>query len=65
MKPSPTDLITISKAAAILGVSQPTLRRWDRLGRFRSRRHPMSGYRMYLLAEVTALRASILKGASP
>ena len=50
--PEHADFVTIAEAAALLGVSQPTLRRWDALAKFRARRHPINGYRMYLRAEV-------------
>jgi excisionase family DNA binding protein len=53
------DPITIRQAAALLGVSLMTLRRWDAAGKFRSRRHPMNGYRLYDRAKVLALRKRI------
>jgi len=40
-------LITISEAAKIIGVSMDTLRRWDKKGVFRSKRHGTGGYRYY------------------
>ena len=58
----PEDLITIAEAAKLLGVSQPTLRRWDELGKFKARRHPMNSYRMYLRDEVMTLRKKIVEG---
>jgi excisionase family DNA binding protein len=58
----PEDLITIAEAAKLLGVSQPTLRRWDELGKFKARRHPMNSYRMYLREEVLRLRQRIVDG---
>jgi len=54
--------ITIAEAAKLLGVSQPTLRRWDELGKFKARRHPMNSYRMYLRDEVMTLRKKIVEG---
>jgi DNA-binding transcriptional MerR regulator len=56
----PPETLTIAAAAQLLGVSEPTLRRWDRLGKFCARRHPMSGFRLYSRAEVMRLRAQIL-----
>jgi hypothetical protein len=35
--PVPSPLVTISEAAALLGVSLPTLRRWDAAGKFEAR----------------------------
>jgi len=34
-EPSILDMLTIAEAAKILGVSEPTLRRWDRAKKFR------------------------------
>jgi len=55
-------LLTIKKAAEILGVAEVTLRRWDALGKFKARRHPMSGYRMYPERDVLRLRDRIWSG---
>jgi excisionase family DNA binding protein len=41
------ELLTIKAAAELLGVSEQTLRRWDKAGKLRARRHPMNGYRLY------------------
>jgi site-specific DNA-methyltransferase (adenine-specific) len=38
---------TIAEAAEILGISKTTLRRWDKSGKFPSKRHPINNYRMY------------------
>jgi excisionase family DNA binding protein len=54
--------ITIAEAAKLLGVSQPTLRRWDELGKFKARRHPINGYRLYDRAMVLKLRDKIMRG---
>jgi excisionase family DNA binding protein len=61
---APADLITIREAAELLGVSLPTLRRWDEAGKFKARRHPINGYRLYRRAEVMRLRRSIERGAA-
>jgi len=58
----PEDLITIAEAAKLLGVSQPTLRRWDDLGKFKARRHPINSYRMYVREDVLRLRREIVEG---
>lgn len=62
--PGPEDLMTIAEAAKLLGVSQPTLRRWDDLGKFKARRHPINNYRTYLRQDVLALRKRIVAGKS-
>lgn len=61
-KPKAPVLLTVREAAEILGVSSPTLRRWDALGKFKARRHPINGYRMYVEADVLRLRNAILSG---
>lgn len=38
---------TISEAANKLGVNPETLRRWDKNGKFPSKRHPINNYRVY------------------
>jgi DNA-binding transcriptional MerR regulator len=55
-------LLSIKQAAEILGVAEVTLRRWDTLGKFKARRHPMSNYRMYVERDVLRLRDRILAG---
>ena len=57
----PADLLTIREAATLLGVSLPTLRRWDENGKFRARRHPINGYRLYARREVLRLREQIVR----
>jgi excisionase family DNA binding protein len=52
-------LLTVKQAAAILGVSVGTLRRWDDTGKFPAKRHPINGYRLYRKNDVSALRAEI------
>jgi excisionase family DNA binding protein len=54
--------MTIGEAALVLGVSEMTLRRWDKAGKFKARRHPINRYRVYKRAEVLRLRARIDKG---
>ena len=51
--------LLIAEAAEVLGVSEPTLRRWDASGRFPARRHPVNGYRLYDTAAVVKLRDEI------
>lgn len=54
------DVLTIKAAAELLGVSEQTLRRWDKAGKLRARRHPMNGYRLYPRKLVLNLRRQIL-----
>jgi DNA-binding transcriptional MerR regulator len=58
----PGDLITIAETAKLLRVSLPTLRRWDKSGKFAARRHPINSYRMYLRDDVLKLRKKIVEG---
>lgn len=52
---SSRDFVGISDAARILGVSDQTLRNWDRAGRLRPIRHPINGYRIYRVADLHSL----------
>lgn len=40
-------VLTIKEAAMMLGVSEQTLRRWDKAGKLAAKRHPLNGYRLY------------------
>lgn len=53
------ELLTIKAAAQVLGVSEQTLRRWDKAGKLRAKRHPMNGYRLYPRDVVLDLRRRI------
>jgi len=55
-------VVLIAEAAEVLAVSQVTLRRWDASGRFRARRHPINGYRLYETRAVLRLRDKIRSG---
>lgn len=56
-------VLLIAEAAQLLGVSQPTLRRWDASGRLRARRHPINGYRLFDAERVLRLRDEIRSGS--
>lgn len=56
-------MLTIGKAASLLGVSVSTLRNWDRGKKLSAHRHPINGYRLYRRAELLALIQKI-KGAA-
>jgi excisionase family DNA binding protein len=58
-----SDLLTIKDAAELLGVCEMTLRRWDAAGKFKARRHPLNGYRLYRRQDVERLRKRILEGS--
>ena len=56
------DVLTIKEAAEVLGVSEVTLCRWDRSGKFSPHRHPVNGYRCYRRGDVLKLRKQIETG---
>lgn len=62
-----TRLITIKKAAEILGVTPLTLRNWDNSGKFPASRHPINGYRVYKISDIETLLMEIetSKGSRP
>lgn len=50
------DYLPVGEAAAYLGVSVQTLRRWDASGKLKPVRHPASGYRFYRRTDLEAFR---------
>ena len=46
------EYLTVAEAAAYLGCSADTLRRWDKANKLTARRHPVTGYRLYLSHEL-------------
>ncbi len=48
-------LISIKKAAEMLGVTPLTLRNWDKAGKLTAMRHPLNNYRVYRIDEINAL----------
>lgn len=58
------ELLTISDAAQVLGVSEQTLRRWDKAGKLVARRHPMNRYRLYSTNEILEVQRRILSGTA-
>jgi len=45
-------LCKINEAAKRIGVNPETLRRWDKNGKFPSKRHPISNYRVYSFKQI-------------
>ena len=58
------EYLTVAEAAVVLGVSKDTLRRWDKAGKLKARRHPMTHYRLYLKTELEKLLRSLVGGSS-
>ena len=50
-----SDFMTVGEAAAYLCVSKDSLRRWDRAGKLKARRHPINGYRLYQKSDLDEL----------
>ena len=59
IEPDEPELLTIKAAAEVLGVSEQTLRRWDKAGKLRAKRHRLNGYRLYARGQVLELRRRI------
>lgn len=43
----------------MLGVSEQTLRRWDKAGKLAAKRHPLNGYRLYPRDVILELKRQI------
>jgi MerR family transcriptional regulator, copper efflux regulator len=52
-------LISIKKAAEIIGVTPLTLRNWDRDGKLKALRHPINNYRVYKRQDIEKFIANI------
>jgi excisionase family DNA binding protein len=61
-KAGPPEVMTIGEAAKELGVSEMTLRRWHKAGKFVPHIHPISRYRLYKRSDVLRLRRRIETG---
>ena len=49
--------LTIKEAARLIGVTELTLRNWDKTEKFVAARHPMNNYRVYTTNQVENLLA--------
>lgn len=54
-------LLTVKEAANILDVNPETLRRWDKAGKFKAKRHPINNYRVYHTEQIDSLQEKITK----
>ena len=57
--------LTIKEASNILGVTPLTLRNWDKNGKLKAARHPMSNYRVYKMEDIEKIVKDIETGAIP
>lgn len=53
-----TNAVRVKEAAEVLGVTPQTVRNWVARGRLQAFRHPVNGYRLFDLAELSELAAS-------
>lgn len=53
--------LRIKEAAEFLGISQLTLRNWDKKGKLTAHRHPANNYRLYRLADLEKFLEKINK----
>ena len=54
-----SDYLTIGEAAKKLKVNPETLRRWDKSGKFKSKRHPINNYRVYTEDQIENLVSEV------
>lgn len=47
-----SEFMTVGEASDYIGAHPSSLRRWDRAGKLKARRHPVSRYRLYLKADL-------------
>jgi excisionase family DNA binding protein len=55
--------LLIRDAASFLGVSQATLRNWDREGKIAAHRNPINGYRLFKKTDLEALLQRVERSA--
>jgi len=53
------DYLLINEAAALIGVSEGTLRNWERQGKIPTHRHPVNRYRLYKKSDLETLLAAL------
>ncbi|MSR71327.1 MAG: MerR family transcriptional regulator [Candidatus Taylorbacteria bacterium] len=56
--------LTIKQASIMLGMTTLTLRNWDKRGKLKAVRHPMSNYRMYKLEDIRKILNDLETGAT-
>jgi len=58
------DYLRIKEAARLLGVSEGTLRNWGRLGKIKTHRHPINGYRLFKRGDLEELLEAVKRSAA-
>ena len=54
-----TDYVKVAEAAAILGVSQGTLRAWAESGKIPMHRNPANGYRLFRRVDLESFLSTV------
>lgn len=57
------DYLLIREAAEYLGVSEATLRNWDREGKIPAYRNPINGYRLFKKSDLEALLRKVARSS--
>jgi len=57
------DYLLIRDAASFLGVSEATLRNWDREGKIAAYRNPANGYRLFKKTDLEAFLKKVARSA--
>ena len=60
-----SDYLTVGSAAEYLGVHPDSLRRWDRDGKLKPRRHPINNFRLYLRRDLDIFLAQVCRERKP
>ena len=61
MKTKDDEYVRVKQAAAMLGLSPNTVRKWGALGKIPEFRHPVNTYRLYRLSDLEKLIAKVEK----
>jgi excisionase family DNA binding protein len=59
------EYLRIKDAAALLGISEGTLRNWSKQGKIKVHMHPINGYRLYKKEDLQGLLAAVRRSAEP
>ena len=57
-----SNFLTIKQASKMLGVTPLTLRNWDKSGKLKASRNPMSNYRLYRREDIEKIVNDIESG---
>ena len=57
------DYLRIKEAARLIGVSEATLRNWDKQGKIKVHRNPVNGYRLFKRRDLEAILLAVKRSA--